>query len=109
LLVCVFLGRHDGEIAVWLGEFDFSKYEIEQANDRGIGHDQGFAQAIEAYKRTLRSVRECAEMHVVDELAEEIKARLEEGERPSNRKVRRHARRLVSQAGYPADEYLNNA
>jgi hypothetical protein len=62
------------------------------------------------YKTTLLNVAECADASAVDEVAAHIKQEiLNQGERPANRKVRRTARSIVSQAGYPANNYLNTA
>jgi len=63
-----------------------------------------------AYKQTLESVATCATGQEVDQVAAHIKSHIHEnGERRRNRKVRRTARQIVSQAGYPADTFLNAA
>lgn len=52
----------------------------------------------------------CATVDELDEIAQYIKDQISEyGKRPTNRIVRRIARTLISQAGYPADEFLNAA
>lgn len=84
--------------------------EIGLVNDDLIGGRQGFPSSIAGYERSLRSVAECATQDEVDEVAEYIKSTIsEEGERPTNRTVRRRARTIVSKAGYPANEFLNTA
>lgn len=84
--------------------------EIRQVNNRVIGSRQGFPPAIRGYNHTLVSVAECATIEEVDQVAEFIKSKIrDEGDRPRNRKVRREARSIVSQAGYPADSFLNAA
>ena len=85
-------------------------WEIQQANDDVLGHRQGFPPAITAYKQTLESVGTCATDQEVDQVAAHIKSYIrEKGKRRRNREVRRTARQIVSQAGYPADEFLNAA
>lgn len=82
--------------------------EIRLANDDIIGHGQGLHPAMVGYERTLNSVAECATESEIDEIAEYIKGRIREnGDRPTNRTIRRTARSIISRAGYPADEYLN--
>ena len=83
-------------------------YEIRQTNDEIIGSRQGLPPAVKGYKRTLESVGECATVYQVDEIAEHIKTHMRrEGQRPPNRNIRRKARSVISQAGYPADGFLN--
>lgn len=85
-------------------------WEIQQANDDVLGHRQGFPPAISAYEQTLESVATCATGEEVDQVAAQIKSYIhEKGERRRNREVRRTARQIVSQAGYPADRFLNAA
>lgn len=85
-------------------------HEIEAVNDDVIGSRQGFPPAIMGYERTLVSVAECATVTEVDKIAEYVKSRIrEQCDRPENRTIRRKARSVVSQAGHPADEYLNTA
>lgn len=84
--------------------------EIEQANDEVIGDRQGLWPAVDGYRQTLESVAECGTVDEVDDIAEHIKDRIVTHEmRPANRKVRRYARKVVSRAGYPADDFLNTA
>jgi hypothetical protein len=84
--------------------------EIEQANDDVFGHRQGLHPAITAYEKTLKSVGDCATKEEVDEIAAHVKNMIRREEsRPTNQDLRRRARRVVSQAGYPADDYLNAA
>lgn len=84
--------------------------EITLANDDVIGSRQGFPPTITAYEKTLRSVAECATVNELDEIAEHIKDQIRNhGQRLANRRVRRTARTLISQVGYPADDFLNAA
>ena len=56
------------------------------------------------------NVAECADADVVDEVAAYIKTYIDNHrERPPNRKVRRTARTKLTQAKYPANQYLNSA
>ena len=51
-----------------------------------------------------------AETDLMDEVAAYNKEYIQEQqERPANQTVRKEAQSRVSQAGYPADEYLNAA
>lgn len=85
-------------------------YEIEEINDEVIGGQQGLPMAKMGYQTTLMNVAECADADVVDEVATYIKEYIDEyEERPANRKVRRTARTKVTQAEYPANQYLNSA
>jgi ribosome-associated translation inhibitor RaiA len=96
-------------------------YEIEEVNDEYIGHQQGFPVSRDAYERTLTSVADCVSesrtpsdktdlYSCIDAVAEYVKDRIRSSqERPNNRKVRRKARRVVSEAGYAPDSYLNAA
>jgi len=85
-------------------------YEIGEANDEVIGGRQGFPRAESGYERTLREVADCADKTALDRVAEYIKREIREtGERPANRKVRRNARQIVTDGGYPASRYLNRA
>lgn len=85
-------------------------YEIEQVNDNIIGGQQGWPMAEEGYKTTLLNVADCADKQAVDEVADYIKRYIRDYEdRPANRKVRRKARAIVSDQGYPATSYLNKA
>lgn len=85
-------------------------YEIRETNGEVIGGEQGYPMAERGYQSTLQSVASCANEEVLDAVAEHIKDRMRNtGERPENRKVRRTARRLVSEAGYPPNQYLNRA
>lgn len=85
-------------------------YEIAKVNDRVIGGRQGWPASEGGYKRTLLNVAECADKEAVDEVALNIKDYIESNEeRPTNRRVRRHARSLVTEKGFPATSYLNNA
>lgn len=84
--------------------------EVALVNDCVIGHRQGFPPAMTGYEKTLQSVATCATVDELDEIARHIKDRIRNhGERPPNRLVRRTARTIVSQAGYPADNFLNAA
>lgn len=84
--------------------------EVRCVNDETIESRQGLPPAITGYERTFQSVAECATQHELDQVAEYVKDRIRrQSERPSNRDVRRTARSLISQAGYPADEFLNAA
>lgn len=85
-------------------------HEIAGTNDDVLGGRQGFPSAINGYERTLESVAECATVDELDHVAELIKNKIRKNEeRPSNRKIRREARSIVSKAGYPPDEFLNAA
>lgn len=85
-------------------------YEIQEINDEIIEGRQGYPMSEFGYERTLMSVADCADENVIDEVANYIKNQIEaNGERPKNRKVRRVARSRVSDAGYPANNYLNTA
>lgn len=84
--------------------------EIRQVNNEVIGSRQGLPPAMNGYKKTLNSVAECATADEVDRVAEAIKTQIRDDcERPPNRQLRRSARSIVSQAGYPADGFLNTA
>ena len=85
-------------------------YEIATTNDDVIESRQGFPAAERGYRKTLTSVAEIAGSELMDEMAAYIKDHIESyKERPQNDAVRREARRRVSKAGYPPDEYLNAA
>lgn len=85
-------------------------YEIRDANDEVLGGRQGYPMAEKGYERTLREVTDCASMSELDDVANRIKKYIhEEKERPPNRKIRKIARKIVSEAGYPASGYLNRA
>jgi hypothetical protein len=85
-------------------------YEIGETNDAVLGGRQGYPRAKQGYERTLREVADCADPDTLDRVAAHIKDEMSEtGERPSNRSVRRAARQIVSEAGYPASAYLNRA
>lgn len=85
-------------------------YEIEKINDSVIGGRQGWPMAEGGYKNTLLSVAGCADKESIDEVAAHIKGKIEkEEERPPNRKIRRIARKVVTEKGYPAAQYLNRA
>ena len=82
--------------------------EIRLVNDDVIGNGQGLHHAMVGYERTLNSVAKCATKSEVDKIAEHIKGHIREnGNRPANRMIRRTARSVVSNSGFPADEYLN--
>ena len=84
--------------------------EIREVNDEVLGGRQGYPMAEVGYKKTLQEVLECATVSEMDEIAEYIKSEIKrKNERPTNRKVRRTARRVVSEAGFPASGYLNRA
>lgn len=85
-------------------------YEIREMNEEIIGGEQGYPMAEQGYQTTLQSVASCADKEVLDEVADYIRDEMKQHEsRPKNRKVRRTARKLVSQEGYPPDGYLNRA
>jgi len=85
-------------------------YELRETNDAVLDGRQGYPVAERGYERTLREVTECATTSELDEVAEYIKEYLrQEQERPPNRKVRRVARKKISEAGYPPSPYLNRA
>lgn len=85
-------------------------HEIREINDQIIGSRQGFPKAETGYKKTLVNTAVIANIGIVDEVASHIKQEIRcTGERPSNRKIRRFARSEVSEAGFPANEYLNTA
>lgn len=85
-------------------------HEIEEVNDRVIGSQQGLPMAMAGYRKTLAHVAECAGPDEIDAVGDYIKNHIRERvERPANRKVRRQARSVVTEAGYPADDYLNRA
>lgn len=83
-------------------------HEIREINDEVLESRQGYPKAEEGYQKSLFSAATCADMAVVDEVAERIKEEFRRtGNRPTNRKIRRNARAMVSEAGYPTDQYLN--
>lgn len=85
-------------------------YEIRAVNDEVLDSRQGYPSSERGYRETLESVVDVAEPEQMDEMAAFIKEYIEENEdRPANKKVRIEARSRVSNAGYPADEYLNAA
>lgn len=85
-------------------------YEIREVNDEAIGGQQGLPMAESGYRTTLFNVADCADASAIDEVAAHIKTYIQNhNERPPNREVRRHARSIVSEAGYPATSYLNRA
>jgi len=85
-------------------------YEIGEVNDEIIGGRQGYPMSEQGYYRTLKEVADCASLEEVDSIALWIKNQIQRvEERPSNRKVRREAREIVTEAGYPATSYLNRA
>jgi len=85
-------------------------YEIRKINNEVIGGEQGYPMAEQGYQATLQSVASCANEEALDAVADHIKVEMEkQRSRPKNRKIRRAARRFVSEKGYPPDEYLNRA
>jgi len=85
-------------------------YEIASVNDQVLESRQGFPASEHGYRQTLESVVEIAGQELMDEIAESIKEHIRENkERPANQDIRKKARRRVSKAGYPPDEYLNAA
>lgn len=85
-------------------------YEIGTVNDEVKGGRQGYPAAENGYKETLESVAAVASQDLVDEVAAHIEDSLEKnGDRPRNQAVRKKARRMVSKAGHPPDDYLNAA
>jgi|GEM_PF-1650357 len=85
-------------------------YEIGLVNDQVIESRQGYPASEGGYARTLESVASVANAELVDEVAEYIKDFIQDRKaRPENQDVRIEARSKVSQAGHPADSYLNSA
>ena len=85
-------------------------YEIASVNDEVIGSRQGFPASEAGYRKTLDSVLNVAGSDLMDEVAASIKDHIRtHEERPANQAVRQDARKLVSRAGYPPDDYLNAA
>lgn len=85
-------------------------YEIASVNDEVLESRQGFPASEEGYKQTLESVLDTAGPDMMDEMADHIKEHIQKHEeRPSNQSVRKKARIRVSRAGYPPDDYLNEA
>lgn len=85
-------------------------YEIGQVNDEVLDGRQGYPMSEQGYHRTLKETAECASIDEVHTVAQRIKDHIQRLEkRPSNRKVRREAREVVTEAGYPATSYLNRA
>jgi len=85
-------------------------YEIGQVNDAVLDGRQGYPMSEKGYHRTLKETSECASIDEVHTVAQRIKDHIQRLEkRPSNRKVRREAREVVTEAGYPATSYLNKA
>jgi hypothetical protein len=85
-------------------------HEIAEINDDVIGSRQGFHMAEAGYIKTLVNVAECTDESAVDDVADWIKEYIRDrDERPKNRRVRRIARKKVTDMGYPANDYLNAA
>lgn len=85
-------------------------YEIRETNDENLDGRQGYPMAETGYERTLREVADCANLSELDAVATRIKEHMrKKNERPANRKIRKEARKIVSEAGYPASAYLNRA
>lgn len=85
-------------------------YEIRETNDENLNGRQGYPMSESGYERTLREVADCASISELDAVANRIKVHIrEKKERPANRKIRKEARKIVSEAGYPASAYLNRA
>ena len=85
-------------------------HEIREINDEVIGSRQGFPKAEDGYKKTLVNTVGVANVEIADAVAAYIKREIRRtGGRPPNRKIRRFARSEVSEAGFPANEYLNKA
>lgn len=85
-------------------------YEIRAINNDVIGGEQGYPMAEAGYHRTLREVADTSSVTELDEVAAEIKQLINDtGDRPPNRKIRRYAREIVAQNGYPSTSYLNRA
>jgi hypothetical protein len=85
-------------------------YEIAAVNDEVLGSRQGFPASETGYRKTLQSVTDVAGPDLMDEVAASIKEHIRtHEERPANQAVRKDARKLVSKAGYPPDDYLNAA
>lgn len=85
-------------------------FEIGKANDENVGGRRGYHMTEGGYARTLANVADCAEIEQMGEVAEWIIDQIESsGDTPSNRRTRRFARKVVTEAGFPANRYLNSA
>lgn len=85
-------------------------YEITEVNDDVLGLEQGLPMSERGYEKTLRSVANCGNGELVDQVAESIKEHIRtHEERPENRTVRRDARMLLTEQGIAPDAYLNKA
>ncbi|AXG07825.1 hypothetical protein DU500_16090 [Haloplanus rubicundus] len=85
-------------------------YEIEGVNDEVLGSEQGLPMSVRGYEKTLKSVANCGEDELVDQVAESIKEHIRTHEdRPENQTVRRDARMLLTEQGIAPDSYLNRA
>jgi hypothetical protein len=85
-------------------------YEIRETNDEVIDSRQGYPMAEKGYEKTLRSVANCANPELVDQVAENIKEHIRaREERPKNQSIRRDARMLLAEEEIVADRYLNTA
>jgi hypothetical protein len=85
-------------------------YEITEVNGEVIGSEQGLPMSEKGYKKTLRSVANCGNDELIDQVAESIKEHIRtHKERPENRTVRRDARMLLTEQGITPDAYLNKA
>lgn len=66
--------------------------------------------SVSGYEKTLRSVANCGDGELVDQVAEFIKEHIRTHEdRPENQTVRRDARMLLTEQGLSPDTYLNRA
>jgi len=85
-------------------------FEIGQATDEIVGDRRGYHMTESGYARTLANVAGCAGIDQMGEVAEWLMDQIEStGDTPSNRRARRFARKVVTEAGFPANRYLNSA
>ena len=85
-------------------------YEITEVNDEVLGSEQGLPMSVNGYEKTLRSVANCGDGELVNQVAESIKEHIRTHEnRPENQAVRRDARMLLTEQGIAPDSYLNRA
>lgn len=82
--------------------------EIDEYNQKYIGNEQGYPMSRESYTWTLSATAVCTkDREVVDKVAEYIKDQFQRRDRPSSRKVRRNARRIVEGNGYDPHEFID--
>ena len=81
--------------------------EIDEYNDKYIGHRQGYPMSRKYYLSSLSAVAFCTrDQQVIDKVANYIKGQFEKSDRPSSRKVRRNARKIVETEGHQPHEFL---